>query len=61
MEGKLTKSDGTILWKSIEASGFFSFQLPSYNLKDFEESPELMREAINLVAERIIGSLIDKL
>jgi two-component system response regulator AtoC len=26
-----------------------------------EESPELMREAINLVAERIVGHLIDGL
>ena len=61
VEGKLIKSDGTILWKSIESSGSFFSQLPSYNLKDFEESPELMRGAINLVAERIIGNLIDKL
>ncbi len=61
VEGKLTKSDGTILWKAISSLGGIYSGLPSYNLKDFEESPELMRGAINLVAERIVGHLIDGL
>jgi hypothetical protein len=61
VEGELIKSDSTILWKSVASSGGYFSQLPSYTLKDFEDSPDLMREAINLVAKRVIGYLIDKL
>jgi len=60
VKGSLTKTDGTILWKSSRQVNFLS-NLPYYNLNDLARSRDLMREAISLAANRVIVSLINSL
>ena len=59
VEGKLVKSDGSVLWEKYEFISNLSKKTPSYSLENYFDNPELIREVFTIASQSIVADLIE--
>jgi hypothetical protein len=61
VEGSLTRTDGTVLWKKYDDVTNRNKETPDHTLEEYLQNPQFMREAFTVAAKIVAGGLVRNL